>query len=162
MALKFPPDRGRIVIVNFELGGQAVPPEMCKSGRPCIVVQNNAMKRGPLVTVVPLSTKEPEEKDKWHHLMDHRSFRDLPPEWGGQGMPRWAKCDYVATVSLERCLDPYHAKTNWKPRRYVKVKIIQSDMDAVEKCIIWALGIVPEKHVTTPVVEAETEADPTP
>ena len=53
------PDRGRIIIVNFEMGGSAVPPEMCKPNRPCVVLQNNKLDRGGLVTVVPLSGNPP-------------------------------------------------------------------------------------------------------
>jgi len=141
------PDRGRVLIVNFELGGGFIEPEMCKSGRPCIVVQNNKLARGPLVTVVPLSTKAPEPKMPYHHLMDHRSFRVMPLEYGGQGLERWAKCDHLITVSLDRCTDPY-SKPAYQDRKYVKFKVIQADIDAIEKCVLWALGIQPAKHVT--------------
>ena len=143
------PDRGRIVIVNFELGGRAVPPEMAKSGRPCVVLQNNKLNRGPLLTVVPLSMTPPEPAMPYHHVMDHRSFRDLPLVYGGQGEPRWAKCDYITTVSLDRCIDP-HYKPPYDARRYVKVKIIQADMLAIERCALWALGIQPANHVPLP------------
>ena len=143
------PDRGRIVIVNFELGGRSVPPEMCKPGRPCIVVQNNKLARGRLVTIVPLSMTEPERPMPYHHLMDHRSFRDMPSSWGNQGARRWAKADYVTTVSLDRCLDP-HYREHFQPRRYVKVKVVQVDIEAIERCILWALGIQAANHVTQP------------
>jgi uncharacterized protein YifN (PemK superfamily) len=146
-SLKGSPDRGRIIIVNFELGGSAVPPEMRKPGRPCIVVQNNKLARGRLVTVVPLSMTPPDRPMPYHHLMDHRSFQGFPPGWGNSGDPRWAKCDYVTTVSLDRCLDP-HWKPAYQPRQYVKVKAIQADVMAIECCVLWALGIQPEKHVT--------------
>ena len=75
------PDRGRIIIVNFELGGSAVPPEMAKSGRPCVVLQNNKIARGKLVTVVPLSSQAPDFIANWHHKMDHRSFIGMPERW---------------------------------------------------------------------------------
>lgn len=143
-ALQYPPNRGRIIIVNFELAGTAVVPEIVKA-RPCLVVQNNGLLRGPLVTVVPLSTTPPRRVMPYHHKMDHRSFRDLPADYGGQAMERWAKCDYVATVSLDRCVDPY-SRPPHQARRYVKVKAIQADIEAVEKCILWALGIDPKKH----------------
>lgn len=145
--LAIAPGRGRIIVVNFEMGGTPVPPEMCKSGRPCLVIQNNKMIRGHLVTVVPLSMSEPEKAQPWIHLMDHRSFREMPKEWGGQGDPRWAKCDYLTTVSLTRCTDPYY-RPPFQARRYVKVKAIEADIVAVEKAILWALGIDPSKHVT--------------
>lgn len=138
--MPYAPDRGRIIIVDFQLGGALVWPEMRKSSRPCIVVQNNKIRRGGLVTVVPLSTTAPIREQPYHHRMDHRSFREMPLEWGDQGLPRWAKCDYVATVSLDRCVDPY-AKRPYDKRRYVKVKAIKADMDAVDRCVLWALGI---------------------
>jgi uncharacterized protein YifN (PemK superfamily) len=145
-SLKYVPERGRIVIVNFELGGASVPPEMRKPGRPCVIVQNNKLSRGPMVTVVPLSMTAPETIMPYHHRMDHRSFRDLPAVYGGQGEARWAKCDYLTTISLARCIDPYYRPAG-QDRRYVKVRITQADMDAIERCVLWGLGIQPAKHV---------------
>jgi uncharacterized protein YifN (PemK superfamily) len=145
--LQFVPDRARIIVVNFEMGGSAVPPEMWKSGRPCVVIQNNKLVRSDLVTVIPLSTKIPEYPQQHHHKMDHRSFRDMPAVYGGQGLERWAKCDYITTVSLSRCLDP-HYKPNYGDRRYVKVKAIQADMDAIDQCLIWTLRLGAKTQVT--------------
>lgn len=142
------PDRGRIVIVNFERGGRQQPPEMDGTMRPCVVVQNNSLKRGRLITVVPLSTTEPHFPGKQHHLLDHRSFRGWPMDWGGQGTPRWAKCDYIATVCLDRCTDPY-SRNQYDDRRYTKVTIIKADLLAIERCILWAMGITPTLHITS-------------
>lgn len=139
-SLAGPPDRGRIIIVNFELAGSGVPPEMRKAGRPCVVVHANGLKRGRLATVVPLSTTEAHREQPYHHRMDHRSFRGWPKNWGAQGEPRWAKCDYITTISLDRCIDPY-IKEPYKPRKYVRVKIIKADLDAIESCVLRALGI---------------------
>ena len=125
--------------MNFEMGGALVPPEMRKPGRPCVVVQNNSLHRGRLVTVVPLSTTPPERPMPYHHEMDHRSFRDWPFA-GRTDSPRWAKCDYVTTVSLDRCKDPSH-KPPGQARRYVRVRVIQADADAIDRCVMWALGI---------------------
>ena len=146
------PDRGRIIIVNFELSGSGVPPEMRKTGRPCVVLQNNKLARGRLVTVIPLSTTEPQRAMPYHHLMDHRSFRDWPMDWDGQGVPRWAKCDYVTTVSLDRCTDPYR-KPAYGARRYVKCRAISADVVAIEKCVLWALGITPRSRTEEGVPE---------
>jgi hypothetical protein len=100
------PDRGRIVIVNFEKCGAATPPEMVGTQRPCVVIQNNALLRGALVTLVPLSTTEPQRPGKQHHRMSHLSFRGWPMDWDGQGTPRWAKqpAQLVSSgVPPERC-----------------------------------------------------------
>lgn len=134
------PDRGRIIIVDFELRGSAVPPEMGKSGRPCVVINANNLHRGRLITVVPLSTTAPDRPQPYHHQMDHRSFRHWPMNWGTQGEPRWAKCDYIATVSLDRCKDPYQ-KSDYQPRRYVRVSAIKADIAAIDQCVLRALGI---------------------
>lgn len=133
------PNRGRILIVNFELKGNSVPPEINKSGRPCVVVHNNGLRRGRLVTVVPLSTTPPHRVMPYHHEMDHRSFRDWPIEGRTDG-PRWAKCDYITTVSLTRCKDPSYRRA-YEKRRHVKVRAIKADMEAIDQCVLWALGI---------------------
>jgi uncharacterized protein YifN (PemK superfamily) len=139
--LPYAPDRGHVVIVNFDLGRRGtIGQEMRKPGRPCVVVQNNRIRRGRLVTVVPLSGKEPPVAQPYHHRMDHRSFVTMPDRYGGQAKPRWAKCDYLTTVSLERCTSPY-AKRPYGGRRYVKVRVTRADLDEIEKCILWALGI---------------------
>jgi uncharacterized protein YifN (PemK superfamily) len=140
LKLAVAPDRGRIVIVNFDMGGGAIGQEMRKPGRPCVVVQNNKLRRGRLVTVVPLSGQAPETVMPYHHRMDHRSFRLLPLEYGGQGKERWAKCDYITTVSLDRCCNPY-SRPPYQPRKYVNVSVIRADLEAVERCVAWALGI---------------------
>jgi len=142
MGLTHPPERGYIVIVDFELGGGGIlGAEMPKCQRPCIVVQNNRLHRGPLVTVVPISTTPPDPAMPWHHELSHLSFRAWPLDWDGQGTPRWAKCDYVTTVSLERCTNPYRKERNG--RRYTRVRITKTDLESVERCVLWALGINP-------------------
>lgn len=146
--LSYLPDRGRIIMVNFELGGVGVDPEMVKQSRPCLVLQNNKLYRGDLVTVIPISTEPPDRPMPYHHRMDHRSFDAFPISFG-RATPRWAKCDYVTTVSLHRCSDP-HFHPPYQKRKYFKAKAIAADIRAVEKGILWALGIRPEDHITVP------------
>ena len=144
--MKRAPGRGRIVIINFEKGGTAVPPEMVGTMRPCVVVQNNSMVRAPLITVVPISTTAPNPVGKQHHQLSHLSFREWPLDWDGQGIPRWAKCDYVTTVALDRCVDPY-TKPRGKPRQFRHISVIKADLLAIEKCVLWSLGIDPISHI---------------
>ena len=81
-------------------------------------------------------------------------------EWGGQGTPRWAKCDYVTTVSLDRCCDPYRRpRAPCQARQYIRVKAIQADVDAIERCLLWALGITASKHGADEREEMSHEAD---
>lgn len=144
--MKQVPDRGRIIIVNFERGGLQAPPEMNGTMRPCIVVQNNKLQRGPLITVVPLSTTAPTPVGKQHHLLSHLSFREWPMDWDGQGTARWAKCDYVTTVALSRCTDPYRREA-YDVRRYMKLKVTKADLEAIDRCVLWSLGIDPTLHI---------------
>lgn len=133
------PKRGRIVVVNFEMFGTAAPPEMVGTKRLCLVVQSDRLVRGRLVTVVPLSSTAPVNPGKQHHKMSHLSFNDLPVTWD-RGLERWAKCDYISTVTLDRCVDPYE-KPAFGQRKYRRVQAAKVDIDAVDKCIAWALGI---------------------
>lgn len=133
------PGRGRIIIVNFEMAGTAAPPEMVGTARPCLVVQNNKLDRGRLVTVVPLSSTRPKAPGKQHHKMSHLSFLQLPIEWN-PGLERWAKCDYLTTVSLDRCTDPY-TRLPYSARKYLKIKAAKCDIEAIDACVRWSLGI---------------------
>lgn len=147
--MKFAPERGRILIVNFEIGGVQRPPEMNGTARPCVVIQNNALRRGPLVTVVPISTTPPMLVGKQHHRLSTLSFRNWPMTWGGQSTERWAKCDYVTTVSLSRCTDPYGRALGGE-RRYTKVNVTHADLHAIERCVAWVLGIAgPQNALAT-------------
>ena len=137
--MEFVPERGRVIWVDFALKGTPVGQEMTKR-RPCVVVQNNAMRRGELVTVVPISTVPPEKEEPFVHKMHHLSFVAWPQGSGRQGLGRWAKCDYVATVSLDRCTLP-SVKKRFQKRKTFRVIVGTEDMGAIERGILWALGI---------------------
>jgi len=135
------PKRGSIVMVNFAKGGKPVGLEMSKENRPCVVVQRfPKMRRGPLVTLIPLSTVEPEIMMTYHHRMDHRSFRHMPESFN-KARPRWAKCDYITTVSLERCKSPSTRPSPTVKRRPIKATVTVADLAAIDGCIKWALGL---------------------
>lgn len=138
--MKAKPGRGRVVIVDFERSGAPIWPEMNGKRRPCIVLQNDGMKRARLVTVVPLSTTAPEPRGREHHRLDCRWFRNWPGGGGREEAECWAKCDCVTTVSLDRCTDPILLERGF--RRYLKVSVTSADLDAVERAVLFSLGIV--------------------
>lgn len=139
--MTYAPKRGSIIMVNFAMGGKPVGLEMSKETRPCVVVQRfSKMRRGPLVTVVPLSSAEPPVFMPFHHPMDHRSFRQMPESFN-RTKPRWAKCDYLTTVSLERCKSPSARLNRWAKRRIIKAEITVTDLEAIDNCIKWALRL---------------------
>ena len=131
------PRRGQIIIVDF--GQKVTGIEMTKL-RPSVVVQNDSIRRGQLLTVVPLSKTPPENDEPYVHKMTHHSFVNWPAAWGAQGDDRWAKCDYVATVSLDRCSLPYQ-KAAYRKRNYRVIMACKPDMESIDGCILWALGI---------------------
>lgn len=129
-----------------------MPPEMVGTKRLCLVVQNRALRRGRLVTVVPLSSTAPETPGKQHHKMSELSFQSLPISWK-RTLPRWAKCDYVTTISLDRCTDPYE-RQQFGARKYRPIFAAKCDIDAVDQCLAWSLGInIPTVDIVTPTVD---------
>ena len=136
MSLSSKPRRGSLVIVNFEQGGAFIAPEMTKSGRPCVVIDADDLGRGRLVTVVPLSSREPDPVAPYHHRMSHYSFRDSPLDATVQ---RWAKCDMVQTVSLDRVNLPYTREQ--RGRRYVRTVVTAKDLRSIISGVLYVMNV---------------------
>lgn len=95
MAMLYQPRPGNVVMCDYR---GFVVPEMVKV-RPVVVIARNRRNRR-LVTVVPLSTTEPNSLEDHHHALANNP---LP---GREAISCWAKCDMLTTVSLGR-LDRY-------------------------------------------------------
>lgn len=95
MATLYQPRPGNVVMCDYR---GFVVPEMVKV-RPVVVIARNRRNRR-LVTVVPLSTTEPNSLEDHHHALANNP---LP---GREAISCWAKCDMLTTVSLGR-LDRY-------------------------------------------------------
>lgn len=91
----YQPRPGNVVMCDYR---GFVVPEMVKV-RPVVVIARNRRNRR-LVTVVPLSTTEPNSLEDHHHALANNP---LP---GREAISCWAKCDMLTTVSLGR-LDRY-------------------------------------------------------
>ena len=125
MALAFQPRPGQVVMCDF--AGYVIP-EMVKV-RPVVVLARNRKNRQ-LVTVVPLSTTAPTAVADHHHEL---TANPLP----GRGAFRcWAKCDMVATVSLNR-LD----QVRTGKRQYVVPQLAAPDFEAIQQAIQQAVVI---------------------
>ncbi|WP_369926200.1 type II toxin-antitoxin system PemK/MazF family toxin [Xanthomonas sp. NCPPB 2632] len=98
MALRFPPRAGTLAICRFPAPGMAAAAEMVKN-RPVIVVSRILRGRHGLATVVPVSMTRPNVPRRWHVLVPADA---MPHGWSDKPGERWAKCDMVTTVSLER------------------------------------------------------------
>ena len=135
MALRFVPDQRTILLCNFSLGG-FVAPEMVKR-RPSIAFSPRLHSRRNLCTVVPLSSKQPERPLPY---VVELHFDDPLSEHFSETV-MWAKCDMVATVSLER-LDLFRAgRAKDGKRLYSKRKLCLTDFRRVQIGVRSALGL---------------------
>lgn len=105
-----------------------VEPEIVKK-RPIVIVSANHLNRGPLFCVVPLSTTEPDRIEPYHYQLK----KDPIPNSNAKV---WAKCDMVATVRIDR-LDRFKVG----PRAYRTSGIPPEELEAIRRCLRYALGI---------------------
>jgi uncharacterized protein YifN (PemK superfamily) len=135
------PRRGRILVVNFNLGGaMALHAELSGPAQPCLVLRVDPREQPSLVTVAPLTALHPNEEEATFHRLELNSFRDWPAPHFFGSLPRWVRCAHLMTVSLDRCADP-----SYKPQRADRltssVNATPADVAAVELCVLHALGI---------------------
>ncbi len=135
------PERGRIVVVNFGLGG-AMPlhAELSGPAQPCLVLRVDEREQPPLVTLAPLTALSPVDGDTTYHRLELKSFRNWPAPHLFGSLPRWVRCAHLVTVSLDRCADP-----SYKPpsgdRMPAVVYATLADVAGVEMAVLRALGI---------------------
>ena len=104
-------------------------PEIVKL-RPAVIVSPTHLHRPGLVTVVPLSTTAPVPICPYHYKL-------LGNPIPGESVETWAKCDMVATVSIEHRLDRIKIARG-------EYRIGNVSMDQVREirlCIVRSLGI---------------------
>jgi uncharacterized protein YifN (PemK superfamily) len=97
MPITIHPSPGQILLCDFSQGFRE--PEMVKSKRPVIVLTGVSRSRPNLVTVVPLSTKEPDPIMPYHYQLP----RNCMPQIGRfQDSDSWVKGDLLYTVGFHR------------------------------------------------------------
>lgn len=131
MALPYLPHQGEILVCDFD--DFAMGAEMVKR-RPIVVASRHDTHRGKMCTVIPLSTTPPDPVKSWHHQMPHLKIAG----WQANGVI-WAKCDMLASVSIERLNKPYIRTRHG--RSFVTHKLDAQDMAAVMQCIRAYFGI---------------------
>ncbi|MES2126875.1 MAG: type II toxin-antitoxin system PemK/MazF family toxin [Pseudomonadota bacterium] len=124
MALSFQPKVRAVVMCDF---AGNIEPEMVKR-RPVVVIARNRT-NSKLVTIVPLSTTEPNVMAKHHYELP------INPVPAQKGRKCWAKCDMVATVSLER-MD--RLKDGWNR---VVPEVTATDLNAIRLGVVNALQL---------------------
>jgi uncharacterized protein YifN (PemK superfamily) len=148
MPLPFQPKPRTVLYCDF---AGYIAPEIVKR-RPVIVL--NAHKRNSkLVTVVPLSTTQPEPIESYHHQL-HQN-----PVPGEAATRVWAKCDLVAVVSTERLEMIRAGRAPNGKREYVIPKIGMEQFDTIRRGVATALGLgnllvpLPQQLAKTPTVK---------
>ena len=124
MALAFQPKVGGVLMCDF---AGFVEPEIVKK-RPVVVIARNRA-NSKLVTVVPLSTTEPEVMETHHYQLPKN------PVPAYKTRKCWAKCDLLATVSIDR-LD--RLKDGWNR---VVPEVTAADLKAIRLCVVNALQL---------------------
>jgi len=132
MPLTFHPKPGMVLICDFTTGFK--PPEMVKR-RPVVVISPRPRRKTQLCIVVPLSSTPPVPVEGCHHRLDPES---LPGQLSTK--PTWAKCDMIATVSLDR-LDRVKLGRDAKGKRLYSTQTVSAaDFKEIQHSVIHALG----------------------
>lgn len=134
MSLRFVPARRTILLCDYGLGGFRAP-EMIKR-RPAVVVSPRLRHRNDLCAVVPLSTTAP--INPVAHVVQITLPHRLPPPF--LQMKAWAKCDMIATVSLDR-LDLFRTKLSSGRRQYIQPRLSDTQFDAVITAMLHGIGL---------------------
>lgn len=136
MALRFSPRAGTLAICRFPPPGIAVGVEMVKT-RPVIVVSRVLDGRHGVATVVPISMTPPSEPRRWHVLVPETA---MPKGWREKAGDRWAKCDMVTTVSLER-LSMADARRHDGKLRYSAAEIDASTLHRIRQALAYLFEV---------------------
>ncbi len=132
MSLTFHPKPGMVLICDYSTGFK--PPEMVKR-RPVVVISPRPRRKTQLCIVVPLSSTPPVPVEGCHHRLDPLS---LPGPLSAT--PTWAKCDMLATVSLDR-LDRVKLGRDVKGKRLYSTQMVSDDdFKAIQQSVLHALG----------------------
>ena len=123
-----------ILLCDYSKGGFK-PPEMVKR-RPALVVSPRLRHRTGLLTVVPLSTTEPNRVCEYHCKI---TINQPLPKFPATEM--WVKADMIATVAFAR-LDLFRTdRDQYGKRKYLQPRISEDDFRRVLECVKVALGL---------------------
>lgn len=144
MAVLFHPKPGQILLCDFSKGFKE--PEMVKPSRPVVVLSGPIKGRSNLVTVLALSTVEPESLQDYHYKIPKASM----PQLGRfQTKDTWVKGDMIYTVGFHRLdLIKLNKRDGNGKRIYFKQKLGRDQMKAVYGCMLHGLNLgVLTKHL---------------
>ena len=126
MGINFHPKPGMVLLCDFH---GYIAPEIIKR-RPVVVISPAHLRRTGLIAVVPLSTTAPSPIEPYHYLLRGN------PVPGSTAEQTWAKCDLVASVSVER-LDRFKIGRGL----YDCGRISSEQVWAIKCCVAMSLGV---------------------
>lgn len=136
MAITFHPRPGQILLCDFSQGFKV--PEMIKNKRPVIVVTGEIKSRGKLVTILPLSTKQPEIIQPYHYKIPKQCL----PMLGSFENDSWVKGDMIYTVGFHRLdLIQLGTRNSGGKREYFKNKLGKEQMRKIHECLLHGLNL---------------------
>jgi mRNA interferase MazF len=138
MALQYPPDRGEVLVCDFN---GLLPHEM-KKIRPCVVLSPRIRQRANLATVVCLSTSLPDSIEDYHEELNF----DPPYSKRFSSPTMWVKGDMVYSISLARLTRP-HIKSPEGKREYKPRILNETDFNTVLKCVLCGIGFKVDKNL---------------
>lgn len=106
--------------------------------RPVIVVSVGHRSRQGLATVVPLSTKRPNDTLNYHLLLENKL---LPRHSLFQNKENWVKGDMINTVSYDRLSPIGDGRYPDGKRRYLSHKLSRDTMKLVYSCVLCGLNL---------------------
>ena len=101
--------------------------------RPAVVVGRALEGRRGLVNVVPVSMTAPAKRRLWHVPV---SVAAMPPGWREKPGDRWAKCDMLTVVSLERLSLAASARRGGH-RRFGQDRVDADTLDSIRRAIAY-------------------------
>ncbi len=138
MAITFHPRAGQILFCDFSRGFKE--PEMVKSNRPVIVLTSPQKQKTGLVTIVPLSTVEPNPIMPCHYKLS----RNCMPQIGRfQLSDSWVKGDLIYTVGFHRLdlIQLGKRDPNTGKRLYYTNRLGRERMGEIYKCVLHGLNL---------------------
>lgn len=137
MAITFHPKPGQILLCDFSPGFKE--PEMVKSKRPVVVLTGAICGRPNLVTIVPLSTVEPEPCRLYHYRIPKQS---MPQVGKLQEQDSWLKGDMIYTVGFHRLnLILLGKKGSGGKRLYFTDRLGRDQMKLIYQCVLHGLNL---------------------
>ena len=132
-----------ILLCDFSQGFRE--PEMVKAKRPVLVVSPHIAGRGELVTVLALSTAEPDPVKEYHYMLPRTSM----PQLGKfQEKDTWVKGDMIYSVGFHRLDLVQLGKRDRQTgkRQYFNSRLGREQMSEVYKCMLHGLGLGELSH----------------